>query len=174
MCVGNRRENVGRRVREENDDVREHGGERADVRSRDMGMEGTGGGGEGAREIFEMGARSGQRNTRVHSEGRVQEEQAESKSGKESGKVRGQNGRKGRMQREKYCRRNGYASEEVERMREEGRWMCAELSERDRDTDKQERRERIREARYNREYERCVTEDVPVYLGRERARKKGK
>jgi hypothetical protein len=45
--------------------------------------------------------------------------------------------------------------------------MCAELSERDRDTDKQERRERIREARYNREYERCVTEDVPVYLGRE-------
>ncbi|KAH0818793.1 hypothetical protein GEV33_003998 [Tenebrio molitor] len=70
-------------------------------------------------------------------------------------------------EREKYCRRNGYASEEVERMRAEGRWMCAELSERDRDTDKQERRERIREARYNREYERCVTEDVPVYLGRE-------
>jgi hypothetical protein len=98
MCVGNRRENVGRRVREENDDVREHGGERADVRSRDMGMEGTGGGGESAREIFEMRARSGQRNTRVHSEGRVQEEQAESESGKESGKVRGQNGRKGRVQ----------------------------------------------------------------------------
>ncbi|KAH0816611.1 hypothetical protein GEV33_006180 [Tenebrio molitor] len=70
-------------------------------------------------------------------------------------------------EREKYCRRNGYAREEVERMRAEGRWMCAELSERDRDTDKQERRERIREARYNREYERCVTEDVPVYLGRE-------
>jgi hypothetical protein len=42
MCVGNRRENVGRRVREENDDVREHGGERVDVRSRDMGMKGTG------------------------------------------------------------------------------------------------------------------------------------
>jgi hypothetical protein len=33
----------------------------------------------------------------------------------------------------------------------------------DRDTDKQETRERIRESRYNREYERCVTEDVPVY-----------
>jgi hypothetical protein len=30
--------------------------------------------------------------------GRVQEEQAESESGKESGKVRGQNGRKGRLQ----------------------------------------------------------------------------
>jgi hypothetical protein len=54
-------------------------------------------------------------------------------------------------EREKYCRRNGYASEEVERGREEGRWMCAELSERDRDTDKQESRERIRESRYNRE-----------------------
>jgi hypothetical protein len=74
-------------------------------------------------------------------------------------------------EREKYCRRNGYASEEVERVRAEGRWMCAELSERDRDTDKQERRKRVRESRYNREYERCVTEDVPVYLGKERERK---
>jgi hypothetical protein len=75
-------------------------------------------------------------------------------------------------EREKYCRRNGYASEEVERMRAEGRWMCAELSERDRDTDKQERRERIRESRYNREYERCVTQDVPVYLRKERAKER--
>jgi hypothetical protein len=33
-----------------------------------------------------------------HSEGRVPEEQAESESGKESGKVRGQNGRKERVQ----------------------------------------------------------------------------
>jgi hypothetical protein len=41
--------------------------------------------------------------------------------------------------------------------------MCAELNERDRDTDKQE-------SRYNREYERCMTEDVPVYLGRESAK----
>jgi hypothetical protein len=68
--------------------------------------------------------------------------------------------------RHKYCRRNGCASEEVERLRAEGRWMCVELSERDRDTDKQERRERIRESRYNREYERCVTEEVPVYLAK--------
>jgi hypothetical protein len=56
-------------------------------------------------------------------------------------------------EREKYCRRNGYASEEVERLREEGRWMSEELSERDRDTDKQEKRVRIQESRYNREYE---------------------
>jgi hypothetical protein len=61
-------------------------------------MEGTEGRGESAREIFEIGARSGKRNTRVHSEGRVQEEQVESESGKESGKVRGQNRRKGRVQ----------------------------------------------------------------------------
>jgi hypothetical protein len=31
-------------------------------------MEGTGGGGKSAREIFEMGAKSGQRNTRVREE----------------------------------------------------------------------------------------------------------
>jgi hypothetical protein len=42
---------------------------------------------ESARKISEMGGMSRQRNTRVHSsEGRVQEE-AESESGKESGKV---------------------------------------------------------------------------------------
>jgi hypothetical protein len=52
-------------------------------------------------------------------------------------------------------------------MRAEGRWMSVELSERDKDTDKQERREIIRESTYNREYERCMTEDVPVNLGRE-------
>jgi hypothetical protein len=52
-------------------------------------------------------------------------------------------------------------------MRAEGRRMSVELSERDRDTDNQERRERIRECTYKWEYERCMTEDVPVYLGRE-------
>jgi predicted peptidase len=35
---------------------------------------------------------------------------------------------------------NGYASEEVQRLRAEGRWMNVELSERDKDTIKQERR----------------------------------
>jgi hypothetical protein len=39
-------------------------------------------------------------------------------------------------------------------LRAEERWMNVELSERDKDTDKQERRERIKESRYNREYER--------------------
>jgi hypothetical protein len=37
-------------------------------------MEGTGLGRESARKIFERGARNGQRNSRLHSEGRVQEE----------------------------------------------------------------------------------------------------
>jgi hypothetical protein len=44
---------------------------------------------------------------------------------------------------------NGYASEEVERLRAKGRWMNAELSEKDKDTDKLERKERIKESRYN-------------------------
>jgi hypothetical protein len=44
---------------------------------------------------------------------------------------------------------NRYASEEVERLRAKGRWMNAELSEKDKDTDKLERRERIEESRYN-------------------------
>ncbi|KAH0814695.1 hypothetical protein GEV33_008096 [Tenebrio molitor] len=46
-----------------------------------------------------------------------------------------------RRRREKYYHRNGYASEEVERLRAQGRWMNVKLSERDKDTDKQKRRE---------------------------------
>jgi hypothetical protein len=42
-----------------------------DVRGRDLGMEGTRRGRESARKIFERGARSGQRNAKLHSEGRV-------------------------------------------------------------------------------------------------------
>jgi hypothetical protein len=45
-----------------------------------------------------VGARSEQRNTRVNGEGRLQEEQTENESGRESGKVRGTNGRKERVQ----------------------------------------------------------------------------
>jgi hypothetical protein len=45
----------------------------------------------------------------------------------------------------------------VERLRAKGGWMNVELSERDRDTDKQERRERIKESRFNRKYGKCMT-----------------
>jgi hypothetical protein len=38
--------------------------------------------------------------------------------------------------------------------------MNVELSERDKDTEKQERKERIKESR-------CMTEEIPKYLGRE-------
>jgi hypothetical protein len=48
-----------------------------------------------------------------------------------------------------------YSSEEVERLMAKGRWMNVELSERESNTDKQERGERIKESRYNGEYERC-------------------
>jgi hypothetical protein len=43
-----------------------------------------------------------------------------------------------------------------------------ELSERDKDTVKQEKRERIKESRDNRQYERCMAEEIPEYLRRER------
>jgi hypothetical protein len=49
---------------------------------------------------------------------------------------------------EKYHQWNGNASEEVERLRAKGRWMNVELSKRDKDTDEQGRRERIKESRY--------------------------
>jgi hypothetical protein len=54
-----------------------------------------------------------------------------------------------------YYQRAGYATEELER---------------DKQTNKQERRERIGEFRYNREYERSMTEEIPEYLRRECAR----
>jgi hypothetical protein len=40
-----------------------------------------------------------------------------------------------------------YSSEEVERLRAKGRWMNVELSERENDTDKQERGERMKGSR---------------------------
>jgi hypothetical protein len=43
------------------------------IQDRDLGMEGTRGGRGSARKIFEKGARSGQINAKLHSEGRVQE-----------------------------------------------------------------------------------------------------
>jgi hypothetical protein len=51
----------------------------------------------------------------------------------------------------------------VERLRIKGRWMNVDMSERDKNTDKQEPRD-------NREYERCMTEEIPEYLRRESAR----
>jgi hypothetical protein len=60
---------------------------------------------------------------------------------------------RGEEGREKYYQRNGYASEEVKRLRAKGRSMNVELSEKDKDTDKQERKEKNKEFRHNREYE---------------------
>jgi hypothetical protein len=42
----------------------------------------------------------------------------------------------------------------VEGLRAKATWMNVELSERDKDTDKQERRERIKESRFNKKYDR--------------------
>ncbi|KAH0816347.1 hypothetical protein GEV33_006444 [Tenebrio molitor] len=59
---------------------------------------------------------------------------------------------------------------EKDRGEKRGREILPE--ERDKDIDKQERRERIRESRYKMEYEKCMTEEIPEYLGRENAREK--
>jgi hypothetical protein len=60
----------------------------------------------------------------------------------------------------------------VERLIAKGRWMNVELNERDKNTDKQGRRERTKESRHNRKYERCMTEEIPEYLGRKSAKEK--
>jgi hypothetical protein len=95
-------------------------------------MEGTGGGGESAGEIFEMGARSGPTNTKIHSEGRVQRSKLTVKAGMRVAKFEDRMGGReecriltecyrekkknaDEKERDKYCRRNGYASGEVER-----------------------------------------------------------
>jgi hypothetical protein len=70
-----------------------------------------------------------------------------------------------RKERNTIRERNGYASEEVERLRAKGRSKNVELSNGDKDTNKQERKERIRESRYNRKYEKYVTDEIPKYLG---------
>jgi DNA-binding PadR family transcriptional regulator len=57
-------------------------------------------------------------------------------------------------EKKKYYQRNGYGSEEVERLRAKGRWMNVELTESDKDTDKQDRRERIKESRVGEVYDR--------------------
>jgi hypothetical protein len=53
-----------------------------------------------------------------------------------------------KKEREKYYQRSGYASEAVERLRAKGRQTNIDLSERDKDIDKQERRKRIKESRW--------------------------
>jgi hypothetical protein len=58
----------------------------------------------------------------------------------------------------------------VERLKAEGRWMNGELSEGDKDTNKQQRRERIKESRYRREMYDRGNSGVPEE--REHKRKK--
>jgi hypothetical protein len=48
--------------------------------------------------------------------------------------------------------------------------MNVDLSERD--TDKRERRERMKKSRYNRECDGCMTNEIPEYLRRESARER--
>ncbi|KAJ3647217.1 hypothetical protein Zmor_024747 [Zophobas morio] len=70
-------------------------------------------------------------------------------------------------ERDKYYEGKGYACEEIERMREMGRSMKEELTVRDKDIDKQERRSRISVCRYSAEYRKIVKDEVPKYTERE-------
>ncbi|KAJ3619245.1 hypothetical protein MTP99_004944 [Tenebrio molitor] len=73
---------------------------------------------------------------------------------------------KEKKEREQYYQRNGYASAEVEKLRaKEDGWS-------ERDKNKQKRRERIKELKYNREYERGMTKEIPEYLTRESTRER--
>ncbi|KAJ3656198.1 hypothetical protein Zmor_015294 [Zophobas morio] len=74
--------------------------------------------------------------------------------------------------RDKYYEGKGYACEETERMREMERNMKEELSVRDKDIDKQERRLRISESRCNAEYRKIVKDEVPKYTHRESRKEK--
>jgi hypothetical protein len=105
------------------------------------------------KENFEMG---GQRNTRIHSAEECKRSRLRVKAEKRAAKFEDRMGEReerripsecyrekkknaDEREGEKYYRRNEYASEEEERMRAERSWINAELSERDKDTDKQER-----------------------------------
>jgi hypothetical protein len=91
---------------------------------------------------------------------------AGNKAAKFEDKIDGREGEEGQKE-------NWYARE-VEGLRAKGRWKNVELREREKDTNKQDRRQRIKESRYNREYERCMTEEISEYLGREYKRDKRK
>jgi hypothetical protein len=144
----------------------EEGREYIDVRGSDMWMEGT----RSSRKRFELGTRSGQRNVGYVVREECKRSRLRVKVGKRAAKFEDKMyGRKEcriltecwrekkknmEKERENYYQRNGYVSEGVKRLRTKGKWINAELSERGKDTDKKERREKIKESRHNREYDR--------------------
>jgi hypothetical protein len=156
------------------------------VRGRDLEMERTRGGRENARKIIEIGVGRETLGYIVREECKrsILRVKAAKRTAKFENKVDGRKKRRiltecwrekkknKEKERKKYYQRNGYASEEVERLRAKRRWMNVELNKREKDNDKQERRERLKESRYNSEYERCMTKEIPGYLGRESARER--
>jgi hypothetical protein len=100
--------------------------------------------GETARKIFERGVRGGQRNARLQ---KRRAKFADKMDGREECRILTQCWREKKKntekkEREKYYQSNGYANEEVQRLREKGRWMHVELSERTKtQTSKKEGRE---------------------------------
>jgi hypothetical protein len=96
MCLGNRREKVGRRFQKENDDVRDHDRECIDVGDRDLGMKGTRIGRESGRKIFERGE---QRKARLHSEEECKRNRLTVKAGKKSLRTKWIEGKSARYSR---------------------------------------------------------------------------
>jgi hypothetical protein len=64
--------------------------------------------------------------------------------------------------------------EEQVRLRPRGRWMNVELSERDKDTDKQERREKSKNPDTTGSMKEEIPEYLPEYLGRKSAKERKK
>jgi hypothetical protein len=154
------------------------------IGDRDLGMEGTRGGRENVRKIGvdretpDYIVREECKRNRPRVKERKRPAKFEDKmDGREDFRILTKCWREEKKNTEKKERgkyqRNGYASKEVERLRAKGRWMNVNMSERDKDTDKQERRERIKEFK-NRKYESCITEEIPEYLERDRVQEKEK
>ncbi|KAK5645963.1 hypothetical protein RI129_004427 [Pyrocoelia pectoralis] len=72
--------------------------------------------------------------------------------------------RYGQEERRLFYERVGYAREEIERRREEGRDTVEELVARDKDVQGRERRERIAEGRYNEGYMEIMVEGKADYI----------
>jgi hypothetical protein len=145
------------------DDVREHGREYTDVRGTGLGKERTRRGKESARKILgknRLRVKAGKRAAKFEDkmdgreECRILTECWREKKKKHREIQPGKQWRTGKIKTE--------------------RWMNVrvELSEREKDTDNQERRERMKESRYNRKFVKCMREEIPEYLGKESARER--
>jgi hypothetical protein len=122
--------------REEND-VWEYGRERINVQGRNLGMEGTRGGRDSARGMW------------WEWKWKIERQSLRTKwmKGKSAGYWRNAGAKRKETRRRTREGSNTRGTDMPVKKRAKGRWINVELSERDKDTDKQERRARIKESR---------------------------